>query len=626
MFSNIKNDKEKILVAKLHQVDKDKIKSGNKLMLLVSVGKKNFNLEAMMSITKLLNEVQEERPPLMVTLNIADSLQRFNTDDVNIIDQYNDYSEQQLTMSIANGDEWIKSVEPALINLRCSKHIIRWEYWRSHQDYKTAYNKILNLEKNYSEEFKINMRVSINEYTERRKRFIGEERFNSLKEKVEASCEQYLREEITTMVLWKETGCNFILYPGKLTPIMALTLEKLIYPTNPELLQWLTIRLQRVCQNEAAKKQKMFFFMEEVIKSAPGHIYWKDNHGIYLGCNDNQAKTLGYASGEEIVGKTDFDLPWKQQAAFLREIDLKVMESKEPFFVEEAVFIDEQSEPRVFLSKKVPMQDDQGKSIGIIGISFDITDRKRVEQLQKENYALEKVSKLVKAISGGIAHEMRTPMSIVGINADNLSAIMKNLSCNNKNIIMDMLKNIKFAVKSGSHIVNMLLTKLHRAFCEENIDSQKKFPIESIKNTINEAIKEYPFYYNERDYITWDYKSNEDFIYKGDVIVIKQILFNLIKNALWAIKEADRGEIYIFLKKGAAFNYLVFKDTALGISSKVIGTLFEPFIKYRKNGTGLGLYFCKTSMQTFGGDITCDSKEGEYTEFTLSFPVTPTEG
>lgn len=364
--------------------------------------------------------------------------------------------------------------------------------------------------------------------------------------------------------------------------------------------------------------------LSTIIGKLPGHVYWLNRDNFYLGCNSLQAQHFGLKSRKDVIGKTNYDLLENKEAQLLNQINTMVMETGVPQQVEESANM--YNGFRDYLSIKEPLFNSDGKVIGLLGISVDITERKKAEQLQKENYALEKASKLVKAISGSIAHEMRTPMSIVGINADNLSAIIKNSSCNNKDVIMDMLKNIKFAVKSGSHIVNMLLTKLHRAFCKENPESHKKFPIESIKNSLNEAIKEYPFYYNERDYIIWDYNSNEDFIYRGDNTVIKQIIFNLIKNALWAIKEADRGEIYIFLKKGASFNYLVFKDTALGISSKIISTLFEPFVKYRKNGTGLGLYFCKTSMQTFGGDIICDAKEEEYTEFTLSFPVTSTEG
>ena len=58
----------------------------------------------------------------------------------------------------------------------------------------------------------------------------------------------------------------------------------------------------------------------------------------------------------------------------------------------------------------------------------------------------------------------------------------------------------------------------------------------------------------------------------------------------------------------------------MGISVNVLKSLFQSFHSHSKSGTGLGLAFCKMTMESYGGNITCNSKEGEYTEFVLSFP------
>jgi PAS domain-containing protein len=59
-----------------------------------------------------------------------------------------------------------------------------------------------------------------------------------------------------------------------------------------------------------------------VIDNIPQHIFWKDTRSVYLGCNANFAVVAGVGSPEEIVGKTDYDLPWrKDEAAFFRKID-----------------------------------------------------------------------------------------------------------------------------------------------------------------------------------------------------------------------------------------------------------------------------------------------------------------
>jgi PAS domain S-box-containing protein len=611
----------KQLMAKLREVDKAKIKAGDKLMLLISVGKENFNLTAMTAIVILLNEIcSEADSALMFVLNIADTLQRFN-----IAALEKTTPDAQLTNSIILGDKWLLDVTSALAGLRGSIHTIRWEHWRLHANYTAANDKILDLEKKYPEEFSNAMNESINEYVERQKRTLSEICSPLMETKFRKYCEKYLREEITTMLLWKETGCKFVLYPGRQTAIMSFISEKLIYPENPELLQWLTIRLKRIHNRLSLLQAKNTLFLEKVIASTIGHIYWKDVNGIYLGCNDNQAKTLGYSSSKEIIGKTDFDLPWKEHAHFLRKIDLEVMQSRKPYSTEEPVIVDSFKDLRIFLSKKAPLEDEHGKPIGILGISIDITDHKKAEQLQKEKEVAEKVSKAVEAISGSIAHELRTPLSIVGINTDNLKIALTNFSASveQKKEIENIIKNIKFAIKSGAHIITMLLTKIRRIFCKVDSVDLTTFESVSIMCCINSVIEEYPFCNNESEFINWDNKSNKDFAFKGDLILTKQILFNLIKNALRAIDALGRGEIYINLKTENDFNCLVFKDTAAGMSPKAMETLFEPFIGHSKDSSGLGLTFCKMIMESYAGDITCISKEGEYTEFTLSFPVMP---
>ena len=55
-------------------------------------------------------------------------------------------------------------------------------------------------------------------------------------------------------------------------------------------------------------------------------VFWKDRSSVYLGCNANFARSAGYAHPEEIVGKTDYDMPWSaEEAEFFRKIDNEVM-------------------------------------------------------------------------------------------------------------------------------------------------------------------------------------------------------------------------------------------------------------------------------------------------------------
>lgn len=101
----------------------------------------------------------------------------------------------------------------------------------------------------------------------------------------------------------------------------------------------------------------------------PCYVFWKDTDGVYLGYNDFGAVNLGYESGEEIVGKTDFEIFPKDAAKFFRENDGIVRAEEKQIFVPE-VGVLKNNVPVVFLSYKMPTYDQNGVLTGVAGISF----------------------------------------------------------------------------------------------------------------------------------------------------------------------------------------------------------------------------------------------------------------
>ena len=366
-----------------------------------------------------------------------------------------------------------------------------------------------------------------------------------------------------------------------------------------------------------------------IVDAIPVSVYWKDTFGRYLGCNKYMLDMAGPGlTRSDVIGKTDRDFVWKEIADELRQIDNLVIKNRAKYEAEETPVI-ANALKRTYLSTKSPLYDEvTGEIIGLIGVSVDITDRKNAENLQKEKEVNDKISQALEILSGSIAHEVRTPLAGIGVNVDALKAELSSLLKDNvkeeqKMKVMYRIKNIKFGVNRANNIVSMLLIKLRSILgyqTEKKSYTRELKPV-YIKNDINEALKEYPFSESERKILIWGGNNNEDFKYVGSPIFTKHILFNLIKNSLEAIRNVERGKIQISLKPGKKFNRLIFEDTATGIPAKDIGNLFQHFRSSSKDGSGLGLVFCKITMQSYGGDITCESEEGKYTKFILSFPA-----
>ncbi|WP_204103890.1 MULTISPECIES: PAS domain S-box protein [Spirulina sp. CCY15215] len=132
-------------------------------------------------------------------------------------------------------------------------------------------------------------------------------------------------------------------------------------------------------------------FLRLAIDNIPGAIFWKDRQSVFLGCNQYFANLTGLNSPVDIVGKTDYDLPWKpEETEFFRECDRRIMDSDAPELgiIEPAQQADGNS--YWLETNKIPLHDSQGNVIGILGTFADISDRIKTEKtLQQLNNELE---------------------------------------------------------------------------------------------------------------------------------------------------------------------------------------------------------------------------------------------
>ena len=99
---------------------------------------------------------------------------------------------------------------------------------------------------------------------------------------------------------------------------------------------------------------------------------------------------------------------------------------------------------------------------------------------------------------------------------------------------------------------------------------------------------------------------------------MEQVFFNLIKNALEAMK--DGGELAIALDSDDDVVTVSFLDSGKGMTPDAVAALFEPYRTSKQSGTGLGLMISRRIVRAHGGEIDVESKEGEGTKFTVRIP------
>jgi len=119
--------------------------------------------------------------------------------------------------------------------------------------------------------------------------------------------------------------------------------------------------------------------LESIVEGVPIRIFWKDREGCYLGCNTLFAKDAGLAHPDELIGKSDFDMSWKDQAELYRSDDFSIMESGKSRLGFEEPQTTSDGKMIWLRTSKVPLRNDNREVIGILGIYEDISERKQIE-------------------------------------------------------------------------------------------------------------------------------------------------------------------------------------------------------------------------------------------------------
>lgn len=120
--------------------------------------------------------------------------------------------------------------------------------------------------------------------------------------------------------------------------------------------------------------------LQDVVDNIPIRVFWKDLESRYLGCNSLFARDAGLAHPSELIGKTDFEMGWKNQAELYRADDRLVMASGIPKLGYEEVQTTPDGRTIWLRTSKVPLRDSEQHVNGMIGVYEDITEHKLAEQ------------------------------------------------------------------------------------------------------------------------------------------------------------------------------------------------------------------------------------------------------
>lgn len=402
--------------------------------------------------------------------------------------------------------------------------------------------------------------------------------------------------------------------------------------------------------NELHKLQKENNFFYILIDHIPNQIFWKDTNLVYQGCNKTFANIIGLPDPKMVVGKTDFDFSRNPiYANEYRAIDRQVIDSGNAILDFEEKFYDSLGNKGTILTSKIPIIDNNNKTLGILGITVDITELKLAKHLlqeknneikvQNETYRkfnlelsnlnqeltlakekAEESDRLKTAFLQNMSHEIRTPMNAIMGFADLLKVQFNNKATLEKfsDIIIQRCKDLLDIINDILDISKIESGQL--AVRNEECDLQELFgELSTFFSEYQNRIGKQHIHFNLQSFCV-----PGDNLIITDKVKLKQIFINLISNAF---KFTEQGTIQGGCKIEKN-NQLLFyiKDTGIGIPVDKQKTIFERFSQlndgYKKNigGTGLGLPIVKGLIKLLDGDLFLESEPGKGSIFSFKIP------
>ncbi len=382
-----------------------------------------------------------------------------------------------------------------------------------------------------------------------------------------------------------------------------------------------------------------------IINNIPQQIFWKDRNQVYLGCNRYFAEVAGFSDPAEVVGKNDYQLNRKNSYVdSYRQWDRRVIEEGKAILDLEEPYYHANGTEGIMLTSKIPLIDDRGSIVGLVGICTEIAELRTISdqgleatvqskiqallnsnlnlteleaQLQKALATEKEINYLKTKIITTILFQYGTPLSRIVMATKLLKKYRKQLSDQK---LEQYLQEISSAVGALTHILEEIVPLNGFPSVSPTFQFETVNLIEIYQIVVANFMELNPLHHDLQLY------QNQDEIWlKGDKILLSHLINHFLANAFKYSQEGTT--VSVCIKKQEDKIIFQVTDEGMGITPEEQEKLFDAFDQNdnvgSKNGMGLGLLIIKYVAAIHQADITVESELGKGTTFTVSFPNDP---
>lgn len=360
-----------------------------------------------------------------------------------------------------------------------------------------------------------------------------------------------------------------------------------------------------------AERDRATQLLRAFVDAVPGVVYAKDRDGRMLVANHGVTELLG-KSPEEYLGKTDLEsLDRKDQAAAVMATDRRIMDSGTAEALEEEVSFPD-GRRAIWLSTKAPFRDGDGRVIGLIGSSIDITARKDAEQ------ALIETGRRRNEFLAMLGHELRNPLAPIVTALKLMELKGSDAFLRERTIIARQATHLSRLVDDLLDVSRFLRGKIEIRREPTDVVAVVHHALESVADLIGQ--------YGH----TVTAELPDRLVVSGDPTRLTQLVVNLLTNA--AKYTPPGGRIGVTVTSDAGHVEVRLTDNGIGMRPEFLRQVFEPFtqapqsIDRKPGGLGLGLSIVRIIAAAHDGTVTAHSAgEGRGSTFVVRLALAAAE-
>jgi PAS domain S-box-containing protein len=350
-----------------------------------------------------------------------------------------------------------------------------------------------------------------------------------------------------------------------------------------------------------------------VVDNIPQKVFVKGRDFRWVSINTLFARDLGLRP-EDIVGKVDYDLFPKDLADKYRADDQRIMDSGATEELDEVYL--EKGERRIVHTIKTPVRDETGTIRGVLGVFWDITERKQAEQQLKalsENLA--RSNQELEQFAYVASHDLQEPLRMVASFTQLLAQRYKD------KLDQDAKDFIGYAVDGANRMQRLIQDLLE--YSRVTTRGQPPAALDA-HDALGEAVRNLQAAIQEAGALV----TNDELPWVlGDHTQIVQVLQNLVGNGIKFHKPGEPPRVHLSAERDLERpDFWTFRvtDNGIGIELRHFERLFVIFQrlhgKQEYPGTGIGLAMCKRIVERHGGKIWIESEVGKGTTIVFTLP------